>query len=113
MGKPKMNIAPDVIKAFVEYEWPGNVRELQNIIEGAVLLSTSKVITLDQVESHLLPFTSNEPESNKYYSSVEEFEKQMIIDALKKHQGNRSETAKALGMSRRTLYRRMKKCGIS
>jgi DNA-binding NtrC family response regulator len=76
-------------------------------------LSTSKRLTLDQVEHHLLPITYNEQGSNKYYSSVEEFEKQMIIDALKKHHGNRSETAKALGMSRRTLYRRMKKCGIS
>lgn len=113
LGKPKMNIAPDVIKTFMEYEWPGNVRELQNVIEGAVQLSDSKVLTIDQVEHQLLPITFNEQESNKYYSSVEEFEKQMIIDALKKNHGNRSETAKALGMSRRTLYRRMKKCGIS
>jgi len=113
MGKPRMKIAADVLKAFMEYDWPGNVRELQNVIEGAVQLNTGKVLTLDQIQHQLLPLSSKESENTAPYSTLEEFEKQMIIDCLKKHKGNRSETAKDLGMSRRTLYRRMKKCGIS
>ena len=113
MGKPKMKIAADVIKAFMEYDWPGNVRELQNVIEGSVQLNTGNVLTLDQVQHYLLPMNPDEHEKTRHFSSVVEFEKQMIIDALKKHHGNRSETAKALGMSRRTLYRRMTKYGIS
>lgn len=113
ISKPEMRIAPDVIKAFMEYDWPGNVRELQNVIEGAVQLSTGKVLTLGQVQNHLFPVMSNQHEIITECATLEEFEKQMIIDCLRKNHDNRSKTAKELGMSRRTLYRRMKRCGIS
>ncbi|NLV16000.1 MAG: sigma 54-interacting transcriptional regulator [Syntrophomonadaceae bacterium] len=115
IGKPTMEIGRDVMEAFMKHDWPGNVRELQNVIEGAVQLNDSPVLTMEHIENYGLVFEQIEPEPHNTaeYTNLEDFEKQMIIDCLKKHKNNRSETAKALNMSRRTLYRRMKKCGIS
>ncbi len=117
IGKPAMKIAPDVIDAFMGYDWPGNVRELQNAMEGAVQLSDSKILTLEHIRNHWTPANFSEPEPQPQntvaYTNLEEFEKQMIVDCLMKHHGNRSETAKVLGISRRTLYRHMEKFGIA
>ncbi|NLV21434.1 MAG: sigma 54-interacting transcriptional regulator, partial [Syntrophomonadaceae bacterium] len=109
-NKPDMTLAPDVRAAFQKYNWPGNVRELQNLIEGAIQLAPGRVITYDLVAEYLhdeelgnqlYPAEPSEPEG----PTVAAMEKQMLLDYLARYQYNKSEVAKAMGISRNTLYR--------
>ncbi len=111
-GKPPLTLAPDVCAAFLKYNWPGNVRELQNLIEGAVQLAPGDKITYDQIAEYLVneeyeaqPFVteSSQPDTE----TVSSMEKQMLLDYLVKYQYNKSAVAKAMGISRNTLYRHL------
>ncbi|HNX92683.1 MAG TPA: sigma 54-interacting transcriptional regulator [Syntrophomonas sp.] len=111
-GKPHITLAPDVCAAFLKYNWPGNVRELQNLIEGAVQLAPGNKITYDQIAEYLVdedyeaqPYVteSAHPDTN----TVSSLEKQMLLDYLVKYQYNKSAVAKAMGISRNTLYRHL------
>ncbi|HWQ77068.1 MAG TPA: helix-turn-helix domain-containing protein, partial [Syntrophomonas sp.] len=111
-GKPPITLAPDVRAAFLKYNWPGNVRELQNLIEGAVQLASGDKITYDQIAEYLV----NEEYDGQTYAAeishpdtnaVPSREKQMLLDYLVKYQYNKSAVAKALGISRNTLYRHL------
>lgn len=109
--KPLMTLAPEVIEAFLAYSWPGNIREMQNVIEGAIQLAPGHIITYDLVRDSLVQKDSffRISEGKQPPSAGE---KQMIIDSLARNQYNKTQTAVALGMSRRTLYRRLKKYGL-
>ncbi len=111
-------IPSDLLDQLVDYEWPGNVRELKNILERAMILSDGKDIqprhvgikpgpgvTGDIVEA-AEGVTASSPKSSL---SLEEMEKNMILEALKRSKGNKTEAAKALHITRRMLYSRMKK----
>jgi DNA-binding NtrC family response regulator len=111
-------LASDLLDQLVDYEWPGNVRELKNILERAMILSDGKDIqprhvgikpspgvTRDGVEAPEA-VTASSPKSSL---SLEEMEKNMIFEALKRSKGNKTEAAKALHITRRMLYSRMKK----
>lgn len=95
----------DTVTACLErYDWPGNVRELRNAMERAVLLSRSELILPEHLPARVRaaieqPVTAetNDP------ARLEEIERQAILQALQKHDFNRTETAKALGISRRAL----------
>jgi transcriptional regulator with PAS, ATPase and Fis domain len=112
-----MTLAPDVRAAFQKYNWPGNVRELQNLIEGAIQLAPGRVITYDlvaeylhdeELNSQLYPAEPSEPEG----PTVAAMEKQMLLDYLARYQYNKSEVAKAMGISRNTLYRHLHEHGL-
>jgi len=116
-NKPDMTLAPDVRAAFQKYNWPGNVRELQNLIEGAIQLAPGRVITYDLVAEYLhdeelgnqlYPAEPSEPEG----PTVAAMEKQMLLDYLARYQYNKSEVAKAMGISRNTLYRHLHEHGL-
>lgn len=109
--KPLMKLNPKVVDVFLNYDWPGNVRELQNILEGAIQLANGNEITYDLVQEYFVQ--NNQVKSSLSTKLIEnktiaEIEKQVILDCLKKHSFNKTETAEALGISRRTLYRRLK-----
>lgn len=111
-NKPIMTLAPDVIDAFLAYDWPGNVREMQNVIEGSIQLASDNVITYDLVSEYFAPKNlASQPVIEKT-TNVAAIEKQMILDCLTKYKYNKTEAAKALGMSRRTLYRRLSEYNI-
>ncbi|MBI5042440.1 MAG: sigma 54-interacting transcriptional regulator [Nitrospirae bacterium] len=100
-----LKVSIGAMSAIMEYDWPGNVRELENAIERAYILSTTNTIDIESLPPSLkTPIEGNEsPRSN---SGVERF---LIEEELRKNKGNKSRTAEALGFSRITLWRKLKK----
>ncbi len=111
--RPLMSLTPEVKEAFVRYHWPGNIREMQNVIEGAIQLSSDQVISYDLVSSYLA-FKKPQPAvlNRESESTIHDLEKQMILEYMEKYKYNKTRVASALGISRRTLYRRMKEFEI-
>ena len=114
-------ISEEAIRRLMEYNWPGNVRELENVIERAVVLSRGQIIT-----SRELPFGDHEAgdgdegeregdakgDSSFFKKSVAQFEKDLIMKALRDANGNRSKAAEMLGIYRRLLYAKIKEYGL-
>jgi len=115
--KPVTGIDDAAVEALGAYTWPGNIRELKNIIERMIVLCPGDRLTLENVPEDIrfpgalrpaTGFTEAAPPSGK----IEDMEKSMIVRALQEVQGNKSLAAKNLGISRRTLYRKMDEYGI-
>jgi len=103
-------IAPDVMAAFMAYDFPGNVRELENLIERAYALGARDEITLAD-----LPALAARPQAAAPPTPVPtlaQAERELILRALELHQNDRAQAARALGLSSRTLYRRLKEYGV-
>lgn len=100
------------------YSWPGNIRELQNVIEYSVNRCEGKIITLDNLPNRIKCIDSNDEQdlnSNESISTLDELEKKEIIKALGKYKDYKKDkdlAAKALGISRATLYRKIEKYKI-
>ena len=93
--------------------WSGNIRQLQNVIEKAVILSDGPVLDASAFSDELSDSAEGEPESSaKDVFTLEEAEKQAIASAMKKYGDNLSLVAKALDISRPTLYNKLKKYGL-
>lgn len=105
--KSQLRISSDALKKLSKYHWPGNVRELQHAVEKSVILSESSVI---QAEDFNLRASSAIKENQLF--TLEEMEKQMIEAAMDKHQGNLTFVANQLGISRQTLYNKIKRYDI-
>jgi len=114
-GKPVKAITPEAMQTLVNYHWPGNVRELQNIIERACALA--KGTALEAADIHLdvrPPKGANDvdrflPEG----MTLEHWEDEMIQEALRRSNGNKSQAARLLGLSRNALRYRLSKIGIA
>jgi DNA-binding NtrC family response regulator len=110
-GKAVSGLSPEALDALMIHRWPGNVRELRTAMEHAVVLARGERITLrDLPPSVRQPHTEpGEPAALLAQGSltVQEAEKQLLVRALKETGGNRSLAAKRIGMSRRTLYRKL------
>lgn len=102
-GKQIVTISPDAIDLLVKYSWPGNVRELENIIERALVFSNGK-----EIEAEFLHLPLSEMKTYGSESSLKSEEKELIRSTLIKNQGNISKSAKILGVTRATLYRKMR-----
>lgn len=105
-------LSDEALEALQAYRWPGNVRELKNVLERATILTDSGVIEPGHL--HLLPGehqVENKPNASK--EGIAAVERQMIERALAESAGNKTEAAKKLEITRRMLYSRMKKHGIS
>jgi transcriptional regulator with PAS, ATPase and Fis domain len=104
--RPGMKIDKAVMIKMKKYYWPGNIRELQHAIERAVILNEDKIIR----NAELVVGSNSLPHKNEFaVLTMEEMEKQFILQTLDRHNGNVSHAAHALGMTRTALYRRMKK----
>ena len=112
-GKPIEGLHPDAVEALLNHPWPGNVRELRTAIEHAVVLCRDDTITLQGLppsirgESSTLAHPDAKEVLTKKSLTVEDAEKALIIRALKEFDGNRTKAAKKIGMSRRTLHRKL------
>jgi len=103
--KPELEISPAGMSKLINYQWPGNVRELQHTIEKAVILCDNNVLTPDDFFfKPVMPDTSD-----VFDGTIEEMEKVMIQKILNKSGQNLSAAAEHLGISRQTLYNKMKK----
>lgn len=102
---------PQALDALREHAWPGNVRELDHVVERAILMSSSSVIT--PFDLALQPATDGRLSSQLEELSLEEAERILITKALARFEGNANRAAEALGLSRSALYRRLQKYGLS
>lgn len=104
-NKPSLKINQQAIERLLNYPWPGNIRELQHTIEKAVILCESDIIKTDDLYLRQLNhFSGNQP-----FSTLQEMESRMIQQALDKNNGNFTAAAEQLGITRQTLYNRIKK----
>ena len=103
-----MKINHKAQEKLLDYHWPGNIRELEHSIEKAVILSDSNVLKPD--DFFLRPNGRNN--SDLQSLKLEDMEKNLISQALDKNPGNVSAAADVLGITRQTLYNKMKKFGI-
>ncbi|MFA5864164.1 MAG: sigma-54 dependent transcriptional regulator [Phycisphaerae bacterium] len=112
--KPIQSISPEAMNLLARYRWPGNVRELENAIERAVVLTRSEIIFPDDLPAEMIEPPANDDGQNftDQTGTLEELilktEKQIIRKALGRFEGNRQLTAKALGISRTSLFRKMR-----
>lgn len=104
-------IASDLKRFLMSYPFPGNVRELNNIIAAAVLIETGNTLSLKAAGS-FLPATEETPSPSTDFLTLAELEKRHIIRVLESTGGNRTETAKILGVNPTTVYRKLEKYGI-
>ena len=105
--------SPEAMECLVHYDWPGNVRELENAIERALVLSTSKMITPDDLPESTLDATP--PSSSKgplFHTKVKEAKRQLIVDAVEKSSGNYTEAARVLGIHPNYLHRLIRNLGL-
>jgi len=106
-GKIIKGVAPAVFEAFQSYDWPGNVRELEKEIERLIAYTEDgSYITEDDVSNKILPFMKHTFTLNEL---VENYEKNILIDALINCNWNESKAAKMLGISRTSLISKIKK----
>jgi DNA-binding NtrC family response regulator len=115
--RPKLDLSPEVRQRIYAYAWPGNVRELRNCLERAAAISLS-----DTIEASQIPFLNAEPGSVAVNTSaqavatapestpvtLEELEREHILRVLSESDGNRERAAAILGISSRTLYRKLR-----
>ncbi|WP_291868008.1 sigma-54 dependent transcriptional regulator [Maribacter sp.] len=104
-AKPSLKINVDAEEKLKNYPWPGNIRELQHTMERTVILSEGSVLK----PSDFLLNTGSSTTLNNSTATLEEMELQLITNALEKHNGNYSAAASQLGISRQTLYNKIKK----
>ena len=108
----------DALEAMIRYDWPGNVRELRTAIEHAVVLSKNEMIQLTDLPHSVQSrgIIQNEVQMNQPIIgkgvTLEEAEKQLIIRTIKECSGNRTAAAKKIGISRRTLHRKLHRYGL-
>ena len=114
-GKPVEGISPEAMKVLVNYHWPGNVRELQNIIERACALA--KGTTIEAADIHLDSYPAKGADAGNHFlpagMTLEQWEDEMIQEALRRAHGNKSQAARLLGLSRNALRYRLSKIGIA
>ncbi len=118
MGKPEPEIAPEAFQKLLDYTWRGNVRELQNTIEYAVVLARAGAIGIKelpvevQLPSVLQSSTHAPPTHNGGVQSLDNLEREAILQALAQSHGNKKKAAQLLGIQRPTLYNKMKRHAI-
>ena len=104
--KPGLKIGQKTLDLLRMHQWPGNIRELQHAIEHAVIMCEKHILSPGDFNLRL------EKPTDHANLNLEEVEKRTIQEALRKHQGRLTETFKELGISRTTLYHKMKKYGL-
>ena len=112
-GKPLRELTSEAMNAILEYDWPGNVRELRTAIEHGVVMASSQKITLRDLPAGLRSQKEHPVAAPPSGLNLQETETALILRALDDSRGNRTEAARMLGISRRTLHRRLKELNIS
>jgi transcriptional regulator with PAS, ATPase and Fis domain len=106
-NKPGLKINQQAQEKLIRYNWPGNIRELQHTLEKAVILCEGKIL---RSEDFLLkPVMASQ--SHPAETTLEEMEKRMVDHAIRKNHGNLSAAAEQLGITRQTLYNKIKRFG--
>lgn len=116
LNKDVIGVEEDASKTLVDYSWPGNVRELQNIIEYSINMSTSSILTFDIIPNNIKSIYYDEKShKEEEIRTLEDLEKEEISKAINKYKHYKKDkelVAKALGISRATLYRKLEKYNL-
>src|SRR5437773_4982294 len=119
LGKSESDIAPEAFQKLLDYAWPGNVRELQNAIEYAVVLTRQDLIGVKELPAEIqlpvvLQQTGRSPVAagRTGVQSLDDVERNTILQALAECHGNKKKAAELLGIQRPTLYNKMKRYAI-
>jgi len=119
LGKSEPDIAPEAFQKLLDYAWPGNVRELQNAIEYAVVLTRQDLIGVKELPAEIqlpvvLQQTGRSPVAagRTGVQSLDDVERNTILQALAECHGNKKKAAELLGIQRPTLYNKMKRYAI-
>src|SRR5437667_474583 len=116
LGKPEPAIAPDAFQKLLDYAWPGNVRELQNAMEYAVVLTRQDLIGVKELPTEVqLPVVLQQTERGTLRAgvqSLDDVERDTILQALAHCHGNKKKAAELLGIQRPTLYNKLKRYAI-
>lgn len=116
-GKNILGFTPEAMRLMVQYSWPGNIRELRNSVEYAFVLARGKSIGVEHLPEKIKGYKSLETRPIKNMElddtvKIGRSEKEKLLDALHKADGNQTQAAKILGVSRITVWKRIKKHGI-
>jgi DNA-binding NtrC family response regulator len=107
MIRPVKGFSPEVAEVLVHYDWPGNVRELENAMERAIVLAKGARIEVEDLPLEISS-SKNHAGEKKKVNLLKDVERDVIMDALNKNDGNRIKASAALGMGVATLYRKLK-----
>jgi hydrogenase-4 transcriptional activator len=120
LGKPGVRLSQETLDLFDAFEWPGNVRQLRNEVQRAVAMAAPGGVITPELLSPSLTVTTSPADTvarsrrrKTLAAAVEELEREMIESALERAVGNISETARILGLTRRGLYLKMQRLGVS
>lgn len=114
-GKEKKKLTSEAMEKLINYNWPGNIRELQNVIERCIVITSRDTITVEDLPPNI---KANEAkcddveDSSKLEEVLDSAERDIIVKALKEFKGNRTRASEALGISRRSLHRKILKYEI-
>lgn len=114
-GKQQKEISEDALRKLMNYSWPGNIRELENIIERCVVITPRNFITEEDLPAHIKRSSevqNDDEENSKLDDVLDCAEKDIIIKTLKECNGNRTKASEILGISRRSLHRKIIKYNI-
>ncbi|MEW6663820.1 MAG: sigma-54 dependent transcriptional regulator [Thermodesulfobacteriota bacterium] len=116
-NRPLLNITPEAQEALMGYPWPGNVRELSNMISRLVILGRHDTISLEDLPADIRNSRVSQDGNTAHFIerlppgglTLKAVEKDLIQKTLRQYQGHRAQSAKALGISRKSLYQRMRR----
>ena len=115
-GREVTGITPAAMKVLMDYHWPGNVRQLENTVERAVALSSSPTIDANDLHMDSAPAKTNPASGIPFLPegmTLEQWEDEMVREALRRANGNKSQAARLLGLSRNALRYRLSKLGVA
>jgi len=112
-AKQIAGFTPAAYEILSAYDWPGNIRELRNLVERMVVLSRGKLLDVKDIPVLVREKTCDGEVRINTDLTVDEMEKRMVVQALEKTGGNRTKAAEKLGISRRTLHRKLNQYGIT
>jgi DNA-binding NtrC family response regulator len=113
LGKEYASVSPEVMDCFYAQPWPGNIRELRNVLEKSMLLGEGKTITIEDLPEEMRKAGEQSSVNNTgREKTLEELEKERILDVLARNRWNQSKAAEVLGIHRNTLREKIRKFGL-
>ncbi|MDR4503703.1 MAG: sigma-54 dependent transcriptional regulator [Candidatus Scalindua sp.] len=106
--KPLDGISEETLEIMTDYKWPGNVRELKNVVERAVILTQDNIVTPHDLPGNIVKnLVKDRKMTIPFGMSLREIEKKIIVETLRRTNGDKEITANLLGIASRTIYRKM------
>jgi two-component system nitrogen regulation response regulator NtrX len=118
LSRAKKGVSPEALTRLTEHPWPGNVRELRNVVEQAQVMASGEVIEANDLFLHrkkaskVRAWDDALPYNEAKRQATEHFERTYLLEALRRHEGNISRTAEAIGLARQSLQQKIKELDL-